>query len=153
MRGKGNSSGIGVVETYDIGLATNARLANLSSRGFIGNGDDILIGGFFAGPQTAAVTRVVVRALGPSLAQFNVPTPMQDPTIEVRNRDGNLVAANDNWQTDQKADIEATGLQPSDLRESAIVLTNFDPGPYTAIVKGKGGLVGIGLVEIFDVQK
>ncbi|MEN3368993.1 MAG: hypothetical protein V7609_1136 [Verrucomicrobiota bacterium] len=153
MRGKGNSSGIGVVETYDIGLEANARLANLSSRGFIGTGDDILIGGFFAGPQTAAVTRVVVRALGPSLAQFNVPQPMQDPTIEVRNRDGNLVRANDNWQTDQKTEIEATGLQPSDIRESAIVLTNFEPGPYTAIVKGKGGAVGVGLVEIFDVQK
>jgi hypothetical protein len=153
MRGNGNSSGIGVVETYDIGLDANARLANLSSRGFIGTGDDILIGGFFAGPQTAAVTRVVVRALGPSLAQFNVPQPMQDPTIEVRNRDGNLVGANDNWQTDQKTAIEATGLQPSDLRESAIVLSNFDPGPYTAIVKGKGGAVGVGMVEIFDVQK
>lgn len=153
MRGKGNSSGIGVVETYDIGLAANARLANLSARGFIGTDDNILIGGFFAGPQTAAVTRVVVRALGPSLSQFNVPQPMQDPMIEVRNRDGNLVAANDDWQTDQKTAIEATGLQPSDLRESAIVLTNFEPGPYTAIVRGKGGTTGVGLVEIFDVQK
>ena len=153
MRGKNNSSGIGVVETYDLGLEANARLANLSARGFIGTGDDILIGGFFAGPQTAAVTRVVVRALGPSLAQFNVPQPMQDPTIEIRNRDGNLVGSNDNWQSDQKTEIEATGLQPSDIRESAIVLTNFEPGPYTAIVKGKGGAVGVGMVEIFDVQK
>jgi PKD repeat protein len=153
MRGKGNSSGIGVVETYDIGLAANARLANLSSRGFIGTGDEILIGGFFAGPQPAAVTRVVVRALGPSLAQFNVPQPMQDPTMEVHNSVGALIAANDDWQTNQKTEIEATGLQPSDLRESAIVLTNFEPGPYTAIVKGKGGAVGIGMVEIFDVQK
>ena len=96
---------------------------------------------------------MVVRALGPSLAQFNVPQPMQDPTIEVRNRDGNLVGSNDNWQSDQKTEIEATGLQPSDIRESAIVLTNFEPGPYTAIVKGKGGAVGVGMVEIFDVQK
>ncbi|MEY2482575.1 MAG: hypothetical protein QOK24_1103 [Verrucomicrobiota bacterium] len=153
MRGKGNSSGIGVVETYDLGLEANARLANLSARGFIGTDDNILIGGFFAGPQTAAVTRVVVRALGPSLAQFNVPQPMQDPMIEVRNRDGNLVGSNDNWQSDQKTEIEATGLQPSDIRESAIVLTNFEPGPYTTIVKGKGGAVGVGMVEIFDVQK
>ncbi|MEA3124950.1 MAG: trimeric autotransporter adhesin, partial [Caballeronia sp.] len=153
MRGKGNSSGIGVVETYDLGLEANARLANLSARGFIGTDDNILIGGFFAGPQTAAVTRVVVRALGPSLAQFNVPQPMQDPMIEVRNRDGNLVGSNDNWQSDQKTEIEATGLQPSDIRESAIVLTNFEPGPYTTIVRGKGGAVGVGMVEIFDVQK
>jgi hypothetical protein len=152
MRGKNNSSGIGVVETYDIGLAANARLANLSSRGFIGTGDDILIGGFFAGPQTAAVTRVVFRAIGPSLSAFNVPQPMQDPTIELRDRNGELLASNDDWQTDQKAAIEATNLQPSDSRESAIVMTNFEPGPYTAIVRGKNGSMGVGLVEIYDVQ-
>jgi hypothetical protein len=152
MRGKNNSSGVGVVETYDIGLDANARLANLSSRGFISTGDNILIGGFFAGPQTAAVTRVVFRALGPSLSGFNVPQPLQDPTLELRNSNGDLLAANDNWETDQKAAIEATHLQPTDSRESAIVLTNFEPGPYTAIVRGKDGSVGVGLVEIFDVQ-
>ena len=152
MRGKNNTSGIGVVETYDIGLAANARLANLSSRGFIGTGDDVLIGGFFAGPQTAAVTRVVFRAIGPSLGAFNVPQPMQDPTLELRNRDGELLASNDDWQSDQKTAIESTGLAPGDARESAIVLTNFEPGPYTAIVRGKNGTVGVGLVEIFDVQ-
>jgi PKD repeat protein len=153
MRGKNDSSGIGVVETYDIGFAANARLANLSSRGFIGTGDNVLIGGFFAGPQTAAVTRVVLRAIGPSLSAFNVPQPMQDPTIELHNRDGDLIASNDDWQTTQKTEIEATGLQPSDSRESAIVITNFEPGPYTAIVRGKNGATGVGLVEIFDVQK
>ena len=152
MRGKNNSSGIGVVETYDIGLAANARLANLSSRGLIGTGDNILIGGFFAGPQTAAVTRVVFRAIGPSLSAFNVPQPLQDPTLELRDRNGVLLASNDNWETDQKAAIEATGLQPTDTRESAIVLTNFEPGPYTAIVRGKNGETGVGLVEIYDVQ-
>jgi PKD repeat protein len=152
MRGKDNGSGVGLVETYDIGLEANARLANLSSRGLIGTDDNVLIGGFFAGPQTAAVTRVVFRALGPSLGAFNVPEPMQDPMIELRNRDGDLLASNDNWETDQKAAIEATGLQPTDSRESAIVLTNFEPGPYTAIVRGKNGAIGVGLVEIFDVQ-
>jgi hypothetical protein len=153
MRGKNNSSGIGVVEIYDIGLAANARLANVSSRGFIGTGDNILIGGFFAGPQTAAVTRMVFRAIGPSLAAFNVPQPMQDPTIELRNGNGDLVASNDDWQTNQKTEIEATGLEPSDSRESAVVLTNFEPGPYTAIVRGKNNTTGNGLVEIYDVQQ
>lgn len=153
LRGKNNSSGIALVETYDIGLAANARLANLSSRGFIGTGDNNLIGGFFAGPQTAAVTRVVLRAMGPSLAAFNVPEPMQDPTLELRDRNGALIASNDDWQTDQKAEIEAAQLAPGDSRESAIVMTNFEPGPYTAIVRGKNGTTGIGLVEIYDVQK
>jgi PKD repeat protein len=153
MRGKNNSSGIGVVEMYDVGLEANARLANVSSRGFIATGDNILIGGFFAGPQTAAVTGVVFRAIGPSLSAFNVPGPMQDPTIEIHNRDGDLIASNDDWETNQKADIEAVGLAPSDSRESAILLRNFEPGPYTAIVRGKNNSTGVGLVEIYDVQQ
>jgi PKD domain/Fibronectin type III domain len=153
MRGKNNSSGIGVVEVYDIGLAANARLANVSSRGFIGTGDNILIGGFFAGPQTAAVTGVVFRAIGPSLSNFGVPQPMQDPTIEIHNGNGNMIASNDDWQTNQKAEIQATGLAPSDSRESAILMRNFDPGPYTAIVRGKNNTTGVGLVEIYDVQQ
>jgi hypothetical protein len=153
MRGKNDSSGIGVVEMYDIGLAANARLANVSSRGFIGTGDNILIGGFFAGPQNAAVTRMVFRGIGPSLGAFNVPQPLQDPTIELRNGNGDLVGSNDDWQSDQKAEIEATGLQPSDPHEAAVVLTNFEPGPYTAIVRGKNNTIGNGLVEIYDVQQ
>ena len=153
MRGKNNGSGIGVVEMFGVGLDTNARLANVSSRGLIGTGDNVLIGGFIAGPQTAAVTRMVFRAIGPSLSAFGVPQPIQDPMLEIRDRDGNLVASNDDWQTDQKTEIEATGLQPSDTRESAIVLTNFEPGQYTAIVHGKNNTTGIGLVEIYDVQK
>jgi hypothetical protein len=153
LRGKNNTSGVALVETYDIGLPANSRLGNLSSRGFIGTGDHILIGGFHAGPQTAAVTRVVFRAMGPSLAAFNVPGPMQDPTLEVRDRNGALLAANDNWETDQKAAIQAAGLAPGDPRESAIVMTNFEPGPYTAVVRGKDGSTGIGLVEIYDVQQ
>ena len=153
MRGKNNSTGIGVVEMYDIGLAANARLANVSSRGFIGTGDNVLIGGFFAGPQTAAVTRMVFRAIGPSLGAFNVPQPLQDPTIELRNGNGDLVGSNDDWQTDQKTEIEAAGLAPSDPHEAAVVLTNFEPGPYTAIVRGKNNTTGNGLVEIYDVQQ
>jgi hypothetical protein len=153
MRGKNNSSGIGVVDIFDIGLAANARLANVSSRGFIGTADNILIGGFFAGPQTAAVTGVAFRAIGPSLANFGVPQPMQDPTLELHNANGDLIASNDDWQSNQKSDIEALHLAPSDSRESVILLRNFDPGPYTAIVRGKNNTTGIGLVEIYDVQQ
>jgi hypothetical protein len=153
MRGKDNGSGIGVVEVYDVNLAANARLANVSTRGSIGINDNVLIGGFFAGPQNSAVTGVVFRALGPSLAAFNVPQPIQDPTIEIHNGDGDVIASNDDWQSSQKSEIEATGLQPSDSRESAIVMKNFEPGPYTAIVRGKNNTVGIGLIEIYDVQQ
>jgi hypothetical protein len=153
LRGKNNGSGVGVVDMFDIGLAANARLANVSSRGLIGTNDNVLIGGFFAGPQTAAVTGVVFRAIGPSLSNFGVPQPLQDPTIEIHNRDGTVIASNDDWQSDQKSDIQTVGLAPSDARESAILLRNFDPGPYTAIVKGKNNTTGVGLVEIYDVQQ
>jgi len=153
MRGKNNSSGIGVVEVYDIGFQANARLANVSTRGFIGTGDNVLIGGFFAGPQTATFTGVVLRAIGPSLSQFGVPQAMADPMLELHNGNGDLIASNDDWQSDQKAQIQATGLAPSDPRESAILFQHFDPGPYTAIVRGKNNTVGVGLVEIYDVQQ
>jgi PKD repeat protein len=153
MRGKDNGTGIGLVEMYDVGLAANSRLANVSSRGFIGLNDNVLIGGFFAGPRTAAVTGVVLRAIGPSLAAFNVPQPMQDPTLEVHNSDGDIVASNDDWESSQKSDIEALGLAPSDSRESAVLMRNFDPGAYTAIVRGKNNTTGVGLVEIYDVQQ
>jgi hypothetical protein len=153
MRGKDNSSGIGVVEVYDVNLAANSRLGNVSSRGFIGTGDNVLIGGFFAGPQTAAVTGVAFRALGPSLAALNVPQPVQDPTIEIHNANGDVIASNDDWESSQKSEIEALGLAPSDSRESVVVLRNFDPGAYTAIVRGKNNTVGIGLIEIYDVQQ
>ncbi|MEY2579313.1 MAG: hypothetical protein QOI49_2137 [Verrucomicrobiota bacterium] len=153
MRGKNNSSGIGVVDMFDIGLAANARLANVSSRGFIGTGDNILIGGLYAGPQTARFTGVVFRAIGPSLSNFGVPQPMQDPTLEIHNSNGDVIASNDDWQSDQKTEIQATGLAPSDSRESAILLRNLDPGPYTAIVRGKSNTTGVGLVEIYDVQQ
>jgi len=153
MRGKNNSSGIGVVETYDIGLEAKSRLGNLSSRGFIGTQDNVLIGGLFAGPQTAAITRMAFRAIGPSLSNFNVPQPMQDPTLELRNANGDLLASNDDWQSTQKTEIEAAGLAPADSRESAIIVTNLEPGPYTAIVRGKNSSTGVGLVEIYDIQK
>jgi PKD repeat protein len=153
MHGKNNGSGIGVVEVYDVNLAANSRLANISSRGFIGINDNVLIGGFFAGPQTAAVTGVVFRALGPSLSKLGVPQAMQDPMIEIHNANGDVIASNDDWETSQKSEIQAAGLAPSDSRESAIVMKNFDPGPYTAIVRGKNGSVGNGLIEIYDVQQ
>ncbi|HZE12595.1 MAG TPA: hypothetical protein VE086_02460, partial [Chthoniobacterales bacterium] len=153
MRGKNNSSGVGVVEVYDIGFAANARLANVSSRGFIGTGDNVLIGGFVAGPQTASVTGVVVRGIGPSLSQFGVPQAIPDTVLALHNGNGDLIGSNDDWQSDQKAQLEAVGLAPSDSRESAILLQNFEPGPYTVIVRGKNNAVGVGLVEIYDVQQ
>jgi hypothetical protein len=152
LRGKNNTTGVGIIEVYDLNFAASSRLANVSTRGFVGTGDDVMIGGFVAGPNDAAVTRVVLRAIGPSLSGAGVPQPMQDPTLELHDRDGTKIAENDNWKDTQEAEIKATGLQPHDDSESAMVRTNFEPGPYTAIVRGKGETVGNALVEIYDIR-
>lgn len=112
----------------------------------------MLIGGFIAGGQNGA-TRVVVRAIGPSLSGRGVAGALQDPTVELRNADGNIIRSNDNWrEAPNRAEIEARGLAPQDDRESALLQT-IQPGPYTAIVRGKSDAPnGVGLVEIFDIE-
>jgi hypothetical protein len=156
LRGKSDSTGIAVVEAYDLDSASGiAQLANISSRGFVQTGDNVMIGGFFAGPDKAANTRVVIRGIGPSISGPGVPSALQDPTLELHNADGDIIASNDNWQINdgtqqsQEATIQATGLAPKDSRESAILI-ELSPGHYTAILAGKGG-TGIGLVEIYNV--
>ena len=114
LRGKDNSSGVALVEVYDLSFAADARLANLSTRGFVGLADDVMIGGFVAGPNDATFTRVVLRAIGPILSGAGVPQAMDDPTLELHNRDGTLIDSNDNWKDNpQAAEIQSTGLQPT----------------------------------------
>jgi hypothetical protein len=93
-------------------------------------------------------TRVVARAIGPSLSKVGVANPLQDPTLELRDSDGILLAANDDWKDSQQTVLESTGLSPQNNAESAIV-TRLGPGAYTAIVRGKSGSAGVGLVELY----
>src|SRR4029453_10515692 len=122
-------------------------LANISTRGFVQTADKAMIGGFImgAGGQTG---QVVVRAIGPSLTA--IPGALQDPTLDLYNAEGMVVALNDNWEDTNADAIEATGLAPTDSRESA-VLVDLPPGAYTAIVQGKGGTSGVGLVEVYYI--
>jgi PKD repeat protein len=156
LRGVNNSTGVAVVEAYDLGSAATSQLANISSRGLVQTGNNVMIGGFIVGPDKAATTRVVIRGIGPSLSSSSVPNSLQDPTLELHNGDGDKIATNDNWKIDdttqqsQQSAIQATGLAPSDNRESAILI-ELAPGHYTAILAGKGGTTGIGLVEIYNV--
>jgi PKD repeat protein len=156
LRGLNNTTGVAVVEAYDLDSAATSQLANISSRGLVQTGDNVMIGGFVVGPETAANTRVVVRGIGPSLSGAQVPTPLQDPTLELHNGNGDKIASNDNWKIDdktqqsQQAAIQATGLAPTDDRESAILI-DLAPGSYTAIIAGKGGGTGTGVVEIYNV--
>jgi hypothetical protein len=149
VRGKNDEQGVGLVEIYDVDGATDPRLSNLSTRAFVGEGDDVLIGGFIAGSSAGGKADGVLRGLGPSLSGRGVAGALQDPTIELFDANGTSVDFNDNWRdSDGRAKIESSGFAPSDERE-AVVVGAFPPGVYTAIVRGKGE-TGVGLVEIFN---
>jgi hypothetical protein len=141
------SAGVLSGETIvDIAIPTATRLLNISSRGRVGTGDDVLIGGFIANGGG----RVVIRAIGPSLDAFGVPSPLPDPVLTLKDSNGNTLATNDDWATVQGADISATGLAPTNSAESAI-LTSLPAGNYSGIVSGKNGQTGVALVEIYQL--
>ena len=143
--------GVALAEVYEIAGTDEAKLANLSTRGFVETGDNVMIGGFITGPSNRGPTRVVVRGLGPSL-KSQLPAALNDPTLELRNAQGDLIEENDNWQQSSgAAQIQAAALAPSDAAEAAILLPSAAPGLYTAILRGKGDTTGIGLVETYNI--
>jgi predicted methyltransferase MtxX (methanogen marker protein 4) len=150
VAGKNGTTGIGLVEAYDLDQAVDSELANISTRGFIDTGDNVMIGGFIIGPDGFDDGTVLVRGIGPSLTAFGVPGALQDPTLELHDGSGNTLVANDDWKESQQTEIEATGLKPSDDRESAI-LSTLAPGAYTAIVRGTLESTGVGLVEVYHL--
>jgi hypothetical protein len=149
--GKDGTTGAALVEVYDLSTASldvssKAQLANISTRGLVQTGDNVMIGGFIVQGELPAT--VIVRAIGPSLTQYNVPNALQDPTLELHDGTG-VIGGNDNWQDDPgAAQIQANNLAPSDPRESATIVT-LQPGNYTAIVRGKDGTTGVALVEAY----
>ena len=149
LRGKNSTTGIGLVEAYDLNASITSKLANISTRAFVSTGDNVMIDGFIVGAAGTGQRKVIIRAIGPSLTGVN--GALQDPTLELHNSTGATIASNDNWRDTQQAEIQATGIPPADIRESAIVKT-LTPGRYTAIVRGKNGTTGVGLVEIYALQ-
>jgi hypothetical protein len=134
------------VEAYDLQPTPNSQLANISTRGFVGTGDNVLIGGFIVG----ASSHYVVRAIGPSLTGFNLTSVLNDPTLELFNADGVSEGTNDDWMTDANSSQIPVNLRPKNTKESALYVT-FPAGGHTAIVRGKNGTTGIGLVEVYKV--
>jgi hypothetical protein len=150
VRGKDGGTGVGLVEAYDVDTAANAKLTNISTRGFVGINDNVMIGGFIVG--TGGSAKVLVRAIGPSLlTQFQIQGALADPVLSLFDGNGMSVAVNDNWKQTQQADIQATGLAPTDDHESAI-LAILPSGSYTIIVRGQNNTTGVGLVEVFNLQ-
>jgi uncharacterized delta-60 repeat protein len=148
LQGKAATTGIGLAEIYDLDPSVNAQATNLSARGFVGIGNDVLIGGIIIRGPTGSMQRVLIRALGPSLG--GVASPLANPKLSLHDANGNVITNNDNWQDSQQADIAATGKAPPNTKESAI-LALLAPGNYTAIVTGKNGTTGVGLIEFYSL--
>jgi hypothetical protein len=160
VRGVTNTTGVALAEVYSLSSSSGSILSNISTRSFVQAGDNIMIGGFIV--QGSTPRRVVIRAIGPELGAppYNIPNALANPTLELHNGSGALIASNDNWMTtilggiitrDQVQDIRDSGHAPTDPRESAIIAT-LPPGNYTAIVRGVNSTIGVGLVEVYDLH-
>jgi hypothetical protein len=150
VSGKNSGTGIALVEAYDLDQTLGPILANISTRGFVDTGDNVMIGGFIVGPTGSGDLNVLIRAIGPSLTDFGIDNPLLDPLLELHDSNGATLTTNDNWKDSQQAEIEATGLAPTNNSESAILQT-LAPGGYTAIVRGVEDTTGVGLVEVYNL--
>jgi hypothetical protein len=151
IKGNGaNPAGLCLFEVYDLDTAATSKLANLSSRALVGTGNNVVIAGFVLG-NNSGNDRVVIRGLGPSLSAFGIANTLADPTLELRDENGVLILANNDWQDNaaQATEITAAGLAPSNAKESAIAAT-LAPGLYTAILAGSNNTTGVGTVEVYD---
>ncbi len=148
--GKDGATGTAVVEVYDLNSTSNSTLANISTRGAVSAESEVMIGGFIIFGN-GGNTRVLVRAIGPSLASLGITNAMPDPTLELRDSNGTLIVANDNWKDGPQTEIEETMLAPTNDLESAIV-TTLPSGPYTAVIRERNGQSGVGLFEVYNLQ-
>jgi len=153
VQGVNSGTGVGIVEAYDLDATSGSVLGNIATRGFVQTGDNAMIGGFIVVTQP---TRVIIRAIGPSLTQFGVPDALANPQLELHDPTS-TIAQNNDWQTtqiggvitsDQVAAIQNSQLAPGNAAESAIIAT-LQPGSYTAIVRGVNNTTGNALVEVY----
>jgi hypothetical protein len=153
VRGTNQGTGIGTVQVYDLSQSSKSKLANISSRGLVQAADSgVMIAGFIIGGNGGADSRVVVRALGPSLSAFGIAGALADPTLELKNSNGTTLISNDDWEQAQNAaEISARNLAPSDMHESALAIS-LPNGGYTAIVRGHNSGTGVGVVEVYNVE-
>ncbi|MEO8045252.1 MAG: fibronectin type III domain-containing protein [Spartobacteria bacterium] len=148
VSGKEGAQGVGLFDLYDLDSATG-RVANISTRSLVQTADNVMIGGFILGG--ADPTEVIVRAIGPSLVPLGVADALADPTLELYDSNGTLLASNDSWRSDQEAAILATAVAPIDDREAAVLQT-LNPGAYTGVVRGAKGTTGVALIEVFALN-
>jgi len=151
VRGRNNTSGVGLIEAYDLSQSVLAKLSNISTRALIDTGDNVVIAGFILG-NNSGQSRVVLRGIGPSLTALGVANALANPTLELRDGNGALLMANNDWQDDQTqmAELMGAGLAPTDPLESAIMAT-LGPGAYTVVLAGFNNGTGVGVVEAYGL--
>ena len=151
LGGMGMTSGVGLVEIYDLDQTTDSKLANLSTRAFVDTGTNVVIAGFILG-NNSGNDRIVARGIGPSLTAVGVPNALADPTLQLRDSNGTLLISNNDWQDDpaQAAQLTAAGMALTNNVESGVVIT-LSPGVYTALLAGRNNGTGVGLVEVYDL--
>ncbi|MGZ5023486.1 MAG: hypothetical protein ACXWBS_01350 [Chthoniobacterales bacterium] len=150
MTGENGGTGVGLLEVYEADQSLGNRVANLSGRGFVGTGDEVMIGGFIVRGNGMSAD-LLVRALGPSLSANGITQPLADPRIEIRDSNGALIAANNDWRDTQASEIQSRSLAPPNELEAAAIIS-AGPGAYTAILQGNGGVTGVALLEIYRLQ-
>jgi hypothetical protein len=143
--------GIGVVEAFDLNQGVPSKLANISTRGFVDVDDNRMIAGLIVSPSNGASLKVLVRALGPTLGDFGVQGFLANPKLDLVNASGTVLRSNDSWKSSQAAQIQAVNLAPKYDAEAALVHT-LPPGQYTAVVSGVNRTIGVGLVEVYNIQ-
>lgn len=152
LTGTGQGAGVGLVEVYNITPTSGARLGNISTRGLVQTDTNVMIGGFILGGSSGSA-RVALRGIGPTLGPFGISNPLADPTLELHDGSGTTLAVNDNWNDDpvSAAQLAAAGLSLQNNMEAGIFIT-LPPGTYSAVLAGKNGGVGVGLVEAYNLQ-
>ena len=152
VKGNNNTTGVALVEVYDLAPGPFSKLANISTRALVGTGDNVVIAGFILGNGGNTLDRIVVRGIGPSLIALGIPNALANPTLELRDNNGAVLVANNDWQDNptQAAELTAAGLAPANNLESGIAVT-LPPGLYTALLAGANNGTGVGLVEVYDL--
>jgi hypothetical protein len=147
--GKNGTTGVGLIEVYDVDVLSASYLSNISTRGLVQADNNVMIGGFIVSGASGPIN-LVVRALGPTLTSFGVPNALADPTLQLYDGDGTVIRFDNNWKDSQQTEIQNSGRNPPNDLEPAIAVT-VSPGNYTAIVRGNNNTTGIGLVEVYQV--